>query len=139
MKRRTLVLGMAIVLLTASPVISPVIKERVHREQIKDEPVRTKATMEEKRANKKLAKRYAWIGYGWRGKQWACIDYIFTKEARYDHLADNKKSSAFGIGQVLGETSKDPTVQILRAYRYITHRYGTPCRAKYYHLRYNHY
>lgn len=136
MKKRGLVLGVAIALVTATPLVSPVLKTK--SEQVLRSA--SKATEEQKKANRALAKTYAWVGYGWKGMQWRCIDYIFEKESRYDHLAKNKQgSSAFGIGQVLREKSKDPAIQILHAYKYIRHRYETPCRAMRYHLRYNHY
>ena len=103
-------------------------------------PIQTKATMEQKKANKALAKRIAWVGYGWKDKEWACLDKIFIKEARYDHLAKNKAGSrAFGIGQLIGETSTDPTVQLLKTYKYIQHRYKTPCSAKRWHTQHNWY
>lgn len=90
----------------------------------------TKATMEQKKANKATAMEYARVGWGWDKTQRRCINSIFIKESRYDNLAKNQQgSSAFGIAQMLGEKSKDPAVQILRAYRYIAHRYGTPCKA----------
>lgn len=136
MKKRGLVLGVVIALITATPLVSPVLKTK--SEQV----VRgvSKATEKQKKANRALAKTYAWVGYGWKGMQWRCIDYIFEKESRYDHLAKNQQgSSAFGIAQVLREKSKDPAIQILHAYKYIRHRYETPCRAMRYHLRYNHY
>lgn len=96
--------------------------------------------MEQKKANKAMAKKIAWAGYGWKGKEWSCIDKIFTKEARYDHLAKNQSgSSAFGIGQRLNEKSKDPMVQILHAYKYIEHRYQTPCKAWKFHTIRNYY
>jgi len=99
-----------------------------------------KATMEQKKANKALAKKIAWVGYGWKDKEWSCLDKIFTKEARYDHLAKNKSgSSAFGIGQRLNEKSKEPMVQILHTYKYIQHRYKTPCSAYRWHTRHNWY
>ena len=92
--------------------------------------VQTKATMEEKKANKIMAMRYAQVGWGWDKVERACIRKIFMKESRFDHLAKNQQgSSAYGIAQMLGEKSKDPAVQILRAYRYIVHRYDTPCKA----------
>lgn len=100
---------------------------------------RTKATMEEKRANKQMAKEFAWAGYGWRGGQWTCIEKLFTAESRFDHFAKNKKSTAYGIGQVLSEKSSDPAIQILRAYNYIRYRYDTPCRAWSWHKRTGHY
>ena len=104
-----------------------------------DKIVRTKATMEEKRANRKMAMNFAQVGYGWNHTQRVCIVKLFTKESRFDHFADNPKSTAYGIGQVLKEKSKDPATQILRAYRYIGHRYGTPCKAWSHSLRRNWY
>ena len=103
-------------------------------------PEPTKATIEQKKANKKLAQRIAWAGYGWRGKEWVCLDRIFYKEAKYDHLAKNQSgSSAFGIGQRLKETSKDPMIQLLHTYKYIQHRYKNPCSAWRFHVRNNYY
>lgn len=137
MKKRTVVVSAvagALLVVSAPPLLPPLLKEKP---AIKE---RTQATMAEKRANKALAKRYAWVGYGWKDMEWRCLDYIFTKESRYDHLAKNRQgSSAYGIGQVLKETSKDPAIQILHTYKYITKRYKTPCRAMKYHLRHNHY
>lgn len=137
MKKRTVVVSAvagALLVVSAPPLLPPLLKEKP---AIKE---RTQATMAEKRANKALAKRYAWVGYGWKDMEWRCLDYIFTKESRYDHLAKNRQgSSAYGIGQLLKETSKDPAIQILHTYKYITKRYKTPCRAMKYHLRHNHY
>ncbi len=102
----------------------------VRVEVIPKEQARTKATMEEKRANKIMAMRYAQAGWGWDLRQRQCIYKLFTKESRFDHLAKNQQgSSAFGIAQMLKETSKDPAIQLLKAYKYIVHRYGTPCKA----------
>lgn len=103
-------------------------------------PEPTKATMEQKKANKALAKKIAWVGYGWKDKEWACLDKIFVKEAKYDHLAKNQSgSSAFGIGQRLKEKSKDPMVQVLHTYKYIQYRYKTPCSAWRFHIKHNYY
>jgi hypothetical protein len=114
-----------------------------HKPKISYEPTvpePTKATMEQKKANKKLARRIAWVGYGWKDKEWVCLDRIFYKEAKYDHLAKNQSgSSAYGIGQRLKETSKDPMVQILHTYKYIQHRYKNPCSAWKFHVRNNYY
>ena len=100
----------------------------------------TKATMEQKAANKAMAMTFAKAGYGWDLRQRQCIWKLFTKESRFDHLAKNQQgSSAFGIGQVLKETSKDPAIQILNAYKYIVHRYDTPCRAWSHHVSRNWY
>lgn len=101
---------------------------------------RTKATMAEKKANKVMAMRYASAGWGWDRTQRRCAYALFMAESRFDHLAVNQRgSSAYGIGQVLGEKSSDPAVQILHAYRYIEHRYHTPCRAWAHHKHRNWY
>jgi len=102
----------------------------VRVEVVPKEQIRTKATIEEKRANKIMAMRYAKAGWNWDLRQRQCIYKLFTKESRFDHLAKNQQgSSAFGIAQMLKETSKDPAIQLLKAYKYIVHRYGTPCKA----------
>ena len=90
----------------------------------------TKATMAQKHDNKVMAMRYAKAGWNWNKEQRRCIYSLFMKESGFDHLAKNQPgASAYGIGQVLKETSNDPAIQILNAYKYIEHRYGTPCKA----------
>lgn len=101
--------------------------------------VQTKATPKEKYHNKVLAERYARAGWGWDKRERACIYTLFMAESKFDHLADNPRSSAFGIGQVLKEKSREPAIQILHAYKYIKHRYDTPCRALNHHNRKNWY
>ena len=129
MRKRFIVLSV----LTAALLVAQI----NHTIEIRDDKppaIRTKATMEEKKANKIMAMRYAQVGWGWDKKERGCVWKIFMKESRFDHLAKNQQgSSAYGIAQMLGEKSKDPAVQILRAYRYIEHRYGTPCKAWLHH------
>jgi hypothetical protein len=90
---------------------------------------RTKATMEEKRENKALI-----IGYlnalGYNDSQVKCAITLWTRESRLDHLADNKRSSAYGIAQLLREKDSRAEYQILHGIRYVEHRYsGSFCRA----------
>jgi hypothetical protein len=99
----------------------------------------TKATMEQKNANKAMAMRFAKAGFAWDYNQRKCIWKLFDKESRFDNFADNKHSTAYGIAQMLNEQSTDPAIQILNAYRYIKHRYSTPCRAWSHHVRRNWY
>ena len=127
MRTRVAVLSTLIAIALITPMTHNV---GVRVEVVPKEQIRTKATMEEKRANKILAMRYAQAGWGWDLRQRQCIYKLFTKESRFDHLAKNQQgSSAFGIAQMLKETSKDPAIQLLKAYKYIVHRYGTPCKA----------
>ena len=131
MRKRAIVLSTLIAIVLITPVTHNVgVRVEIVPKEHKHEEVRTKATMEEKRANKILAMRYAQAGWGWDLRQRQCIYKLFTKESRFDHLAKNQQgSSAFGIAQMLKETSKDPAIQLLKAYKYIVHRYGTPCKA----------
>ncbi len=62
-------------------------------------------------------------------KQLNCIDKLWMKESRWSSKANNKKSTAFGIPQILGLKTKDPYKQIERGLEYIRYRYGTPCEA----------
>ena len=100
----------------------------------------TKAPWAQKNHNKAMAMRYAKAGWGWDRTQRRCAYALFMAESRFDHLAKNSRgSSAYGIGQVLKEKSSDPAIQILHAYRYIEHRYSTPCRAWRWHRLHNWY
>lgn len=135
MRKRVIVLSTLIAVTLLTPATHNV---GVHLDIVpKQKPqVQTKATMEQKKANKVMAMRYAQVGWGWDKVERGCIYKIFMKESKFDHLAKNQQgSSAYGIAQMLGEKSKDPAVQILRAYRYIEHRYGTPCKAWKHHSR----
>ena len=98
-----------------------------------------KATTDEKNHNKKLAKDYASVGFGWEGKQWQCLLSLWTSESRFDHYANNSKSSAYGIAQLLGERDSRAEYQILRGLKYISKRYQTPCKAKSFFLKHNYY
>lgn len=139
MRKSVGVLSIGIVLASMTSLsISDKIKQTV-KDEIPVISKRTKATPQEKKENKRIAKEFAWAGYGWKGKQWTCISKLFTAESRFDQFADNPKSSAYGIGQVLGEKSSVPEIQILRAYNYIEHRYLTPCKAWSFHMRKGHY
>jgi resuscitation-promoting factor RpfB len=90
---------------------------------------RTKATMEEKRENKALAVSYA-RALGYNQNQIRCLVTLWTRESRFDHLADNPRSTAYGIAQLLRERSGQPELQVLHGLRYLGHRYGgSACRA----------
>jgi len=101
-------------------------------QMLQDVPImtaRTKATMEEKRENKALIISYL-NALGYNDSQVKCGLTLWTRESRLDHLADNKRSTAYGIAQLLRERSSEPSIQILHAVRYIEHRYsGSFCRA----------
>jgi len=101
---------------------------------------RTKATMEEKRENKRIAREYS-RALGYTRRETACLVTLWTGESRFDHLAKNQRgSSAYGIAQLLGERSGEPELQVLHGIRYIEHRYrGSACRALSFHKRHGFY
>ena len=85
--------------------------------------------MEEKRENKALIISYL-NALGYNDSQVKCAITLWTRESRLDHLADNPRSTAYGIAQLLRERSSQPELQILHAVRYTEHRYsGSFCSA----------
>ena len=77
---------------------------------------------------------------GWDGKQWVCINELIDRESRWDNTADNPKSSAYGLFQMLKTPNGLPMErQTERGLRYIEHRYETPCEALKHHNRKNWY
>ena len=101
------------------------IHERTPSPMLPDVPImkaRTKATMEEKRENKALIISYL-NALGYNDSQVKCGLTLWTRESRLDHLADNKRSSAYGIAQLLREKDSRAEYQILHGLRYIDHRY----------------
>lgn len=77
---------------------------------------------------------------GWHGEQLACLNEIVRLESRWNPKADNKKSSAYGLFQVLGtKKGSSITSQVVKGVTYIKHRYRTPCRALVFHSRRGYY
>jgi hypothetical protein len=72
-------------------------------------------------------------------KQYRCVELLWNRESRWDPRADNPKSSAYGIPQLLKLKEMDPYKQIDRGLKYIKHRHSTPCQAWAYHLKTGHY
>ena len=73
-------------------------------------------------------------------KEYKCINNLWTKENRlWDPYAKNKKSSAYGIPQLLNLKERNPYVQMDLGYKYVLHRYKSACNAWSYWLRKGHY
>ena len=66
-------------------------------------------------------------------KQYRCLEILWNKESRWDPRADNPKSSAYGIPQLLKMKELDPFKQIDLGLKYIAHKHRTPCRALEFH------
>jgi hypothetical protein len=72
-------------------------------------------------------------------KEYRCLELLWDKESRWDPRADNPKSTAYGIPQLLKLKAKDPYIQIDLGLKYIKHRYLTPCKALAFHKKTGHY
>ncbi|WP_245974111.1 transglycosylase SLT domain-containing protein [Thermomonospora umbrina] len=87
--------------------------------------------------NKKIARKLVrrhWAG----GRQYRCLDRLWTSESGWNHRARNPRSGAYGIPQALpaGKMARsgndwrtNPRTQIRWGLRYVKSRYRTPCRA----------
>lgn len=87
---------------------------------------------------KEIARQIAANKYGWGAAQFACYDDIIMHESRWNPLADNPTSSAYGIPQALpgnrmasfgDDWRTNPATQIKWGLNYVKERYGTPCSA----------
>ena len=72
-------------------------------------------------------------------KQYRCLEILWMRESKWDPRADNPKSSAYGIPQLLKMKEIDPFKQIDLGLKYISKRHSTPCKALDYHNRKGHY
>jgi len=62
-------------------------------------------------------------------KEFICINALWTKESNWNPNSKNKRSSAYGIPQLLNLTDTDPYMQIDKGLSYIQSRYTTMCNA----------
>jgi hypothetical protein len=88
--------------------------------------------------NVEAYKLYAHMKLG-SDKQYRCLVDLWTMESHWNPRADNPKSSAYGIPQLLNMKSTNPYVQIDKGLLYITKRYKLPCKALAYHNKKGHY
>ena len=71
--------------------------------------------------------------------EYHCLVLLWDKESRWNPRADNPKSTAYGIPQLLKLKAKDPYIQIDLGLKYIKHRHLTPCKALAFHRMTGHY
>lgn len=80
--------------------------------------------------------------------QFGCLVKLVNRESHWNPKAHNstpvwqngKWLHAYGIGQLITETSHDPATQIRNMLRYINYRYqNSPCLALRHHYRWNWY
>ncbi len=66
--------------------------------------------------------------------QYYCLEELWFKESRWNPKADNPRSTAYGIPQLLKLKEQNPFRQIDIGLRYIEHRYsGCACKALQHH------
>lgn len=71
---------------------------------------------------------------GLDSKQIKCLHTIIERESNWNPQANNKHSTAYGLFQQLKLNTNTTThKQITLGFRYIKHRYGTPCAALEFH------
>jgi hypothetical protein len=82
--------------------------------------------------------------YKWSPAQVQCLDTLWNKESHWNFQAHNYRSGAHGIAQAMPADKMEivamdwrtnPITQIKWGLRYISIRYGTPCKALAKHLR----
>lgn len=68
--------------------------------------------------------------------EWKALFTLWDKESRWDYTANNPRSSAYGIPQLLKMDEGTPMArQIELGLKYIQHRYDTPSKALAFHNR----
>jgi hypothetical protein len=76
--------------------------------------------------------------YDWTGGQWACLDWLWTRESGWRMVWNFQGSGAYGIPQSLPagkmaaagpDYMTSPATQIKWGLGYVAATYGTPCNA----------
>ena len=62
-------------------------------------------------------------------KEYRCVELLWNAESKWNPKANNKKSTAYGIPQLLRLKENDPYIQIDLGLKYISKRYGSTCKA----------
>ena len=91
--------------------------------------------------NKELYKLYAHMKLG-DDKQYRCLVTLWRLESQWSPTANNSKSSAFGIPQLLKMKETNPYKQIDLGLKYINHHKlykGDVCKALAHHKKVGHY
>ena len=72
-------------------------------------------------------------------KEFRCVELLWNAESKWNPKANNKKSTAYGIPQLLKMTETNPYLQIDLGLKYISSRHKTPCQAWAYFKKVKHY
>ena len=72
-------------------------------------------------------------------RQYLCLEQLWYLESKWNPRADNKRSSAYGIPQLLKLKINNPYMQIDAGLKYISARHSTPCKALAFHKKHGYY
>ena len=72
-------------------------------------------------------------------KEYRCVELLWNAESKWNPKANNKKSTAYGIPQLLKLKENNPYIQIDLGLKYISKRYGSTCKAWAKHKAVGHY
>jgi hypothetical protein len=72
-------------------------------------------------------------------RQYLCLEQLWYLESKWNPRADNKRSTAYGIPQLLKLKTNDPYKQIDAGLKYISARHSTPCKALAFHKKHGYY
>ena len=76
----------------------------------------------------------------WNRSEWKALEKLWTAESHWNYQADNPKSTAYGIAQVLNTPKGTPAPQqVARGLAYIKHRYDKPSAAWSFHRKHYYY
>ena len=119
--------------LTLSSVLYPSQSQAIQAaEELEKREKTGKKEAHQTRWTKSLSKSYAKALMSkdypeWKRSEFRSLTKLWGKESAWDHTADNPKSSAFGIPQLLKMKPSTPAPeQIARGLAYIKHRYNKP-------------
>jgi len=119
-------------LVTLSSAVFPAQSSATAENNKSEDKSPVKKHQKEIRWTKSLSKYYAKALISAQYEEWGKAEYkallkLWGKESAWDHTADNPKSSAFGIPQLLKMKPTTPAPeQIARGLAYIKHRYDKP-------------
>jgi hypothetical protein len=99
-----------------------IVKKLSNRQVVMASPKKFAQTFAKEKVNKMFGKD--------ADRQWSALTKLWGKESAWNWKADNPRSSAYGIAQILG-TPKGSTIeyQVNKGLEYIVHRYDTPTKA----------
>lgn len=66
---------------------------------------------------------------GFGAREYGCLAKLWQRESSWWYKSKNPNSTAFGIAQMITETSRNPEVQIQHGVAYVLRRYGSPCKS----------